>query len=960
MSIRLQLLYLAEIAGKPATPATIVAVPKATKEILFARFFFSRAVGKDWVPQAVAEISAGGTEEAAWVRLKYLLRVLQDSPPELADTLTKLRPHLHDRLRYDAIHALLEQSPDFAWQMRFLVVDYLAQPQQFIVSELGSYLAHVARAEKVEPTELCRLIASIVVFMPDPKQAEKTQAKDADADVGFLNRLEPEPRFESWEFREILEKGVRPAAEKFPLPVAITLVVAVRDLLHLKFTSPNERDGALYDASEIWCNDLGDVSSVHADPDGLLVHTLCFACQKVYGTDAKPGGDLCRLDQLLREEPWEVFERLRYYLYSLFPTAARQWVVTEATSFAGYGEDSYGVEFATMLRKSAEAFGEEFLSKAERETIFKQIIAGPPKAGLNEVWGEEIVAREFQNHQQRFWAKQLWPFEPVLFGEYLAAYKSSAPKDEPITAAAYSPYSSGEIHSVQTRSPKTPEELGAMTDDELVAFLNTWPSPGRTGKEWWIEVTVEGLATAFRQLVRTSPARFAAYGLRWQAVARPVFLRYAIDAAKDEVKGGELSRLPAWLALCDWVTQHGDAPGEETDDRSDEWSRWEGTRREVVDFVAVCLVADSKVPLDYRAPLAALLEKLTTGADRWLDRGKPLVKPEDPLTDAINTTRGRAIETFAQFGLWVRRAAGEAGEPLREAKAAFERRFAGHPALVPAEHAQLGRLYPYFLYLDEAWAAKSTGGIFGKPGSIAWQAGFGTFVVFSEPSRQILGHLHEHYDYALAHPDLWPEKGPTRRDFLPRLGQHLFLFYLWGEDDLKQPDGFLNRYYQVTKPKAWTSLLQHIGHSLKRTQELSPELRTRCMEYFAARLAVANVEELGGFTFWVEADCLDLKWRLQSLGAVLSLPGQSDRLTTLVVRSLSKYLTEAPELVVAALAKLVAGSAAGGRAYFEAKEVAAILKVGLTSKDAETCRLAGVAQENLLQAGLFEYLTIGD
>jgi hypothetical protein len=956
MSVRLQLLYLAEIAGKPATPETIAAMPKATNEILFARFFFSRAVGKEWVPQAVAEIAAGGTEEAAWVRLKYLLRVLQDSPAELADTLTKLRPHLHDRLRYDAIHALLEQSPDFAWSMRFLVVDYLAQPQQFIVSELGSYLAHVTQAEKVEPMELCRLIASIVVFKPDPKQAEKVKAKDGD--MGFLNRLEPEPRFQSWEFREILEKGVRPAAKKFPLPVAVTLVVAVRDVLHLKFPSPKKRGDALDDGSVVWCNDLGDVSSVHADPDELLVHTLCFACQKVYGTDAKPGADLGQLDQLLREEPWAVFQRLRYYLYGLFPVTARQWIVTEAVDYPGYEDDTYGVEFAAMLRKGAETFGEKFLSHAERETIFKQIIAGPPKGALSAVWGEATVVREFQNHQRRFWAKQLWPFEPVLFGEYLAAYQSVAPKDEPITAAAYSPYSSGEIHSVQTRSPKSSEELATMSDDELVGFLNSWQSPGRTGKEWWIEVTVEGLATAFRQLVRTSPARFAAYGPRWQAVTRPVFLRYAIDAAKDEVKGGELSRLPAWLALCDWVTKHDDGPEEKKEDRSDEWSRWEGTRREAVDFVAVCLVADSKVPLDYRAPLAALLEKLTTGADRWLDRGKPLVKPEDPLTDAINTTRGRAIETFTQFGLWVRRAAGEASEPLREAKAAFERRFVGKPALVPAEHAQLGRLYPYFLYLDEAWAAKSADGIFGKPGSIAWQAGFGTFVVFSEPSRQILGHLHEHYDYALAHPDLWPEKGPTRRDFLPRLGQHLFLFYLWGEDDLKQPDGLLNRYYQTTKPEVWTGLLQHIGHSLKRTQELSPELRTRCMEYFSARLAVANVEELSGFAFWVEADCLDLKWRLQSLGAVLSLPGQSDRLSTLVVRSLSKYLPEAPELVVADLAKLVAGSAPGGRAYFEAKEVTSILKTGLTSKHAETRRLAGEAQEDLLRAGLFEYLSI--
>ncbi len=958
MSVRNQLLYLAEMAERPATPDALAAMPQATQEILFARFFFSRAKGRDWVPQAVDEIAAGSTEESAWIRLHYLLRVLRDHPGELAETLSKLRSHLTRRLLYDAMHALQDQKPEMAWQLRFLVTDYLAQPEPFIASELGEYLANVVRAENVEANELCRLVASIVVFLPDPKQAEKAQAKDTSAD--FFNRLQPEPRFENWEFRQILEKGLRPVAERFPLAMAVTMAVAVRDMLRLKCPAPEKRNGALYDGSVAWCANIGDVSSVHADPDELLVHTLCFACKKTYESDAKPGGELGALDQLLREEPWDVLNRLRYHLYSLYPQIARSWIVSEATGYAGYQEEPYGVEFAAMLRQASEAFKEDLLSRAEREAIFKQIIAGPPKAALIEVWGEETVVSEFRNHQRRFWAKQFWPFEPVLFDEYLAAYQNAAPKDEPITPGDYSPYSSGEIHSVETRSPKSAKELATMSDTDLIAYLNTWRPPGRTGKEWWIETTIEGLATAFRQLVRESPARFAAYGKRWQEMVRPVFLRYAIDAAKDEVKSGELGRLPAWLALCDWVTDNCDEPEEPGDDRAGEFARWEGARRETVDFVAVCLMAESKVTLEHRGPLAALLEKLTTGADRWLDRGKPLVKPEDPLTDAINTTRGRAIETFAQFGLWVRREAGEPGEPLREAKPVFERRFAGRPVLVPAEYAQLGRLFPYFLYLDEAWAARSTGGIFAKPGSVSWQAAFGTFVVFSEPSRQILGCLNEHYDYALAHLDLWSEKVRNRRDFLLRLGQHIFLFYLWGNDDLKEPDGFMNRYYEATKPEVWSSLLQHIGQSLKRTKELSAELQQRCIDYFAARLAVANIEELGGVTFWLEADCLDLKWRLQSLNAVLELPGQPDRVSTLVIRSLTKYLSDAPELVVAAFAKLTAKTAADSRSYFETREVTTILKAGLASKDEPTQRLAREAQDNLLRAGQFEYLAIED
>ena len=87
-----------------------------------------------------------------------------------------------------------------------------------------------------------------------------------------------------------------------------------------------------------------------------------------------------------------------------------------------------------------------------------------------------------------------------------------------------------------------------------------------------------------------------------------------------------------------------------------EHPNWHTSRRAVCDFIGACLQDEVDVPISARQRLAGLLDMLCTQSDWHLDQDKrTILNRDDQLTEAINTTRGRALENLVNFGFWVRR-----------------------------------------------------------------------------------------------------------------------------------------------------------------------------------------------------------------------------------------------------------------------------------------------------------------
>ena len=140
------------------------------------------------------------------------------------------------------------------------------------------------------------------------------------------------------------------------------------------------------------------------------------------------------------------------------------------------------------------------------------------------------------------------------------------------------------------------------------------------------------------------------------------------------------------------------------------------------------------------------------------------------------------------------------------------------------------------------------------------------------------------------------------------LGEHLFTYYLWEVFPLTGKKSLLERFYKKTQDDKdrWSHLFDFVGRSLKNSgKELKEDLRQRIIEFFKWRLENREPSELGHFTYWLEAECLDTEWRLQSFSSTLDVGGSADIGIYGQVKALRRMLEENIALVVECFAKLV-------------------------------------------------------
>ena len=264
-------------------------------------------------------------------------------------------------------------------------------------------------------------ISNILVgFAPDPESKVKhNRRRENPSDLGKAWRplLEPSPKFDSWEYKRIMSKGVRPLAEREPYQTAYLLMRATVNMIRFR-TYPDDLEKRI-DFSEAWCERLFGSEGDNVDSKKALVHTLTFACEQVY---EKSPDAVDSLDAALRNQPWKIFKRMRQHLYAQNPSEqTKPWIRELILNHREYHLWDHPYEFQQMIRSACEYFRESLLSKEERDQIFNAIRSGPSKTN-HQSWlmlvGEEFTEDGFMRRRRHFHRLQFNPFAPVLFDEY--------------------------------------------------------------------------------------------------------------------------------------------------------------------------------------------------------------------------------------------------------------------------------------------------------------------------------------------------------------------------------------------------------------------------------------------------------------------------------------------------------------------------------------------------------------
>ena len=957
-------------------------------------FFFERVDDVSWIPvlkkngyfdhPPKIEVSEeGGIHFRFWRPVHYLERVAVADPSLVVDTILEFEDIDNPRILYVISEIALKVEPiEQSLRLMQWVFKYLESAgESSIKAEFIPKLMNRWAGVSPEATDAAlQLMRKTVPFKADPESQGK-QARRKENPKDWTTKLEPRPRFAEWKYREILEKGVRPLAEREPYQVARIMVDAVTTMIRLGFYQDELEEAGGYDPLNIWCNRVNEPSG-YGEPRVSLVNALTFACEKVF---EKAPESVTALHQALRDQPWDIFMRIRHHLYALHPNEqTKPWIRELILAHPDYGKWVHHFEFQHMIRLACEKFGADLLTETERTRIFETILSGPAEENRQERLEDGFTEEAFEKRKRYFHRIQLRPFASVLFGKYQDYFQElKAEEENPITDDDYPPYKPEGVKIIEKSSPKMPEELKNMSDEEILVFLNEWENVGHAPQKWWVEITFEGLAEAFKATFQESiipnDARLSFWLKNRGQIERPIYVRAMLSAIQEHVKLKQFDRLDEWFELCEWVLLHPDRPKEEGVNRSDEskeHSDWRSSRRAVGEFVEMCVGKDVDVPISARDHLASLLNELCTQYDRRLDENEPVfLNRDDPLTEAINNTRSRALESLVDFGYWVRRQLKNEQAATPEVFTILGKRFepkSKYPLKLP-EYSLLGLHYACIFGLNKEWATQCKDNFFSKDHLRAWGEAFRNFLMYIpkyEPHHQpTFDVIRGEVEFALNNLKGLRTGSSGAFNLVDQIGERLFTYYLREVYPLTGDGSLLEEFYEKTKgdKERWSHLFDHAGRLLKNSGKQLPEdLKERFTRFFDWRFEHNEPSELTNFTFWLEAECLDAVWRLQSyskiLTKILDLYESEEIRTYTQLESLVEMFDNHTALVVECFAKLTdLAVRSGSNTYIHfIGEAKSILRAGLSCDDATVRDNAERARENLLKCGYFDLLSLED
>ena len=953
----------------------------SVKKVTARKYFFSRLENPLWLkplaerdcfkyPPKIQRFDDGTVIYPYWHEIQYLKNVCSEMPDEVVNLVMGL-PKIDNPVVYDGILDIALQLPgEYSVKLKDKILHYTSMERQFGTYKYANLLE---RWTKENQTSAALELAKILIkFAPDP-QSESKQKRRIENPMDSNTLLEPSPRMVPGEYRDIMLKGIRPITESDPYKVACILIDTTANMISLRKHKQDldKQD----DISESWCPCLHGTIENSETPEETLVHTLTFVCEKVFEKKHKK---IESLDNILRKQQWKIFKRLRHHLYAQNPNQqTKSWILELILNPEYYNQWKHSYEFRLMIQHACEHFGDTFLTKEQRTRIFETILAGPSKANYQE-WlmrwlGQEYTEEGFLEYKRLRHRIQLAPFAPVLFGKYKThLQKLETEVTHRIFDEDYLPSKATITQlSVSKLSPCSSEDLTNLSDEVLLDYINKWEDEDKLleGNKL-VEIDIQALANAFQTVFRESIMPDANRLKFWmenrERIERPIYIRVMIYAMQANVKEKNSDQLNEWLRFSEWVLSHSDQPHKrdyKQGDESKEDPNWSNSRRVVGDFISVCLEKDVDVPISEREQLAKLLEMLCTQFDWNLDVSHlSRLNRNDPLTEGVNNTRSRALEDLVKFGFWVRRHEPECGVP--EVTTLLEKRFsseADYP-LTPPEYAILGKNYLSVCSFNKKWAIEYKSLFFPQAQSKRqeWVAAFSSFVLCNGAVKPIFEILEDDFNFALQHLSDFKKHDLIARQPIDVLGERLFNYYLWEMFPLKGQESLLEQFYQQTDKKRehWANLFKDIGHRLSSTgKHLDQSMKDRVKKFFNWRLKREEQTELRYFTFWLQAECLDAKWRLKAYSKVIDVCKGEIEDWEIYLKELCQMLPKHTAEVVECFVKLT-DRIRNKNIYIQTEEAKTILKTGLNSTDTIVFENAERALNNLLRADKLEFLDL--
>ncbi len=930
-------------------------------EPLRAADFFSR------LPSPEVDEETRSIRYSRWPQSGYLARMASRAPEEVLQIMLLLPETDNVWIHHDLAKAAAAMPPEFAAQWCARETAWIEKQDglfQLQAETLGERVIPLLFQGRMIDTGL-KLLKSLLDVLPESRTQEQQTGPGHN-----IRRHARRIRFSAWQYRRIRDRilnALPPSAREAALLLFCDLLEKAITLARQSLAE--EAGLRREDYSYIWFPDL-EVDRQSDDPENLLVLAVRTIAHAIASSNQMAIPDLI---EQLRQHKYEVFDRLAVDVLCSYPDESLiKKVLTDRHLFEARGVRR---EYDLLIQSW---FGK--LPDEDQQTILSWIDIGPDLQAFKEwhqaVEGHEPTDEDIARHKKLWQRDRLAPFHEALPTDWKRRYQE-------ITGEV------GELRSTITEnerteiwvgptSPKTADDLRSMGVDEIVAYLQGWEpahepmSPSR-----------EGVGRQLTQTVSKEPLRFAAGAMKFQGLD-PTYVRALLQGFREALSHTAGMAWSEVLQLCLWVVQQPiTIPGRTADKWGDD-PDWGWTRKTIAGLLGVGFrEGPSMIPLEHRELAWEILAVLTddpdpTPEDEVTDEGSSPIQGEkkriDPAHIAINSTRGEAMQTVVEYGLWVRRHL----EKQPDGPPMASRGFLGMPEVQRVLEAHLdsrkdpslavrsvyGRLFPSLVFLDPRWTNDHIIAIFPHEESLRRyrDAAWDTFLVFCQVSPVVFKILKE--EYALAVEQLGIKSTTSLGDqSLNNLAEHLMVFYWLGELDSNDTDGLLARFYARASASLRGHALEFVGRSVQRTpNDLDLTIAARLQALWERRLSKArspetvedHAAELEAFGWWFVSGKFEDMWAVrQLLDALAIVPKTSP--DHLVIERLVSLAQSMPLEAVQCLGFMVEGDKDGWKIMGWQEDARKIIAVGLSSRSSQARRAAVDLVNRLAARGFTDY-----
>lgn len=841
-------------------------------------YFFDSLTTPDWIKPLEArrvfaappepEASEGWISIPGWTASRYLARMAAAAPQDVLEVALAIETG-NERIHSDLTEAATAMPGPLATRWAEHEINWLRDRRLIHVlldEHLAQLIAHLVESKEIDPAYA--LADELLRIYPPPDESEE---------IHRWTRKQASARVSPWEYNRILDK-IRPSLVVADAARALALL-ASRLSDALKWANQDADAGEEHeDYSAIWRTRVSDDHRVADEVEQALVSALRDAAVQALAERRLSPADVV---VALAPYRWNVIRRV--LLHALAGTDNSDVLGPLLLDREQFVHHSPSPEYRNLLTRS---FGR--LATEAQQQILDWIDQGPDvddfRALRERVDGETPTEEQVSEYVTRWRLRRLELVAADLSPEWQARRERWI---EEVGRDEFRTEEPGAFF-VGPTSPRSVDELAAMSDIALLELLATWKTPGN-----WDSPTPEGLGHSLSELAQREPLRLSrlAAELRGQA---PPYVQWLLSGLAQAVRAGKEVEWTPVLKLLTWVVkQPRELPGGRSDEYGDLDPGWIWTRKEAASLLSAGFEAKAAtIPIEERPRVWALIAVLVEDPDPTPEHEERYGGSNmDPSTLSLNTTRGQAMHAAIRYGLWVRRSMEATEEEallrtdgfvrLPELREVLEAHLDPRADPSLAVRSVYGQWFPWLVLLDSTWAAAQAGAVFEQDDADRWAAAWGSYVTFNRPYDDVVALIEAAYRAAIAtigspHPAFrWLGSSDTPEE---RLSEHLMILYWRGHEGLGSA-GLLHAFYAEAGDTLRGHAMEFVGRSLRETTSPEEAVVARLQELWEVRVATSQTEgkaqehakELSAFGWWFSADALDPTWRLEQAADVLKI-----------------------------------------------------------------------------------------